>query len=122
MAGAGSVAYHGHSATVQIKGPNGQVHNVNIPFGKQQYSCPAGTNDKTEPLLIRMGRIKLTLKSVDAELNRIDKKYPGSHAPRKVVLRYNADIRRGRRLVKAANATTDAYNAILDHDCTRASR
>lgn len=121
IAGAGHVVYNNHGATVQIEGPNGQVQNVNIPFGKKEFSCPAGTHDKTEPLLIRMGRIKLTLRGVDAELRRIDKKYPGSHAPHAVVVRYNADVRRGRRLVKASNATTDEYNAILEHDCTAKS-
>ncbi len=123
VAGAGSVAYHNHGATVRIKGPNGQTQTVNIAFGKQRFDCPAGTHDRTEPLLIRSARIKLTLRGIEADLRRIDRKYPkGSHRPpRSVVLRFNAELRRGQRLERAGAATVRQYNAILDRDCTPTS-
>ena len=118
IAGAGSVVYNHHGATVQIKGPNGQVQNVHIAFGKQHYQCPSGEDSKLNPVLIREGRIKLTVQGLEADLRKIDRKYPGKHAPHSVVTRYDADVVRGRRLLKAYRAAVHEYNGILGRDCT----
>ena len=120
-AGAGSVVYHNHGATVKIKGSNGQVQNVHIAFKGQQMSCPSGEGDKVNPLVIELGRIKLTLKGVETDLRRFAAKYPSrkrlAHAPRQAVVRFKDELTRGKRLESAYNAITHRYNATLDADC-----
>jgi hypothetical protein len=118
IAGAGSVAYNKHGATVQIKGPNGQTQTVHLAFGKKHFQCPSGEDSKLNPVLIRQGRIKLTVNSLETQLERIDHKYPGKHAPHSVVMRYTADVSRGKRLLKAYRASVHEYNAMLTRDCT----
>ena len=128
IGGVGSVVYNNHGATVRIRGSNGQMQSVHIGFGKHRYECPSGESQKLNPLVIREGRIKLTMKDVVAELRRLKAKPPGAHASRQaiarynaVVPRYNAALRRARRLGSAFDATAHQYNAIIDSDCTAAS-
>ncbi len=119
VAGAGSVVYNHHGATVQIKGPNGQVHSVHLAFGKQHFQCPPGEDSKLNPILIRQGRIKLTLNGLETDLRKIDHEYPtAKHAPHSVIRHYNADVSRGRRLLKAYRSSVHEYNATLARDCT----
>jgi hypothetical protein len=121
-AGAGSVVYNHNGATVRIRGANGQVQNVHIRFSGKRYHCPSGEDAKLNPLVIRAGRIKLTIKHVDAELMRIKAKYHhASKAPRPVVMRAYAEIKQAKRLESAFNADVDRYNAVIDADCTPAS-
>lgn len=126
IAGTGSVIYNHHGgATVQIKGPNGQVHNVHLDFGKQHYSCPSGEEAKLNPLLVRQGRIKLTLNGVAHELHLVEQKYPGrkalKSAPTHVLVQVRADLKRGDRLAKAYSAAVKEYNATLNRDCSPSS-
>lgn len=128
IGGVGSVAYNHNGATVRIRGSNGQMQSVHVGFGKQRYNCPSGEDAKLNPLVIREGRIKLTMKSVEVELRRLKQKEPGAHASRQAIVRYNASvprynaaIRRARRLMSAFDATAHQYNRIIDSDCTAAS-
>lgn len=123
VGGVGSVVYnHNHTgATVQIRGKNGQVQSVHLDFGKKQFSCPSGEDSKLQAFLIRQGRIKLTLQAVESELKQIDREYPRGkhvHVPHHVVVRVNADLKRGKRLLTAYGAAVDHYNTALHRDCT----
>jgi hypothetical protein len=125
VAGAGSVAYNHHGATVRIRGSNGQVQNVHINFSGRKMSCPSGEHNKLNPLVIQIGRIKLTLKGVEAKLRGIVAKYPTrkqfAHAPLPVLERFKADIKQGKRLESAFNSSVHRYNSVLDADCSPAS-
>jgi hypothetical protein len=127
VAGAGSVAYNHNnkSATVHIRGANGQVQSVHIGFTGRQFSCPSGEHNKLNPLVIKAGRIKLSLKGVEADLRSVDEKYPSrkllAHAPRGVIERFSAELERGKRLESAFNANADRYDAMIKADCTASS-
>jgi hypothetical protein len=120
IGGAGTVAYNQHGdATVKIKDKNGSIRTVLIKSdGGMRYSCPAGTHDKLMSFDIQAGRIKLTMRDVRREESKLDNLYPSHKAPHKVVIRYNALLRRDHRLVAAYNAEVDAHNAVLGRDCT----
>lgn len=120
VGGAGSVIYNHHGgATVQIRDKNGHVQNVQLDFGKKSFSCPSGEQAQLEPLLIRQGRIKLTLQGVDKDLQKILKEYPGAHPniPHAVLVRAKSEYARVKPLVKAYRAAVDQYNAKLRRDC-----
>jgi hypothetical protein len=129
IGGVATVVHNNHGATVRIRGRNGQMQSVHIPFGKKQYQCPPDENKKLNPILIRQARIQLTVKEVMADIRRLKAKYPypGAHGSRQAVARYNAGVkpinaaaRRGQRLLAAGNATVNEYNSILHRDCTAA--
>lgn len=123
IGGAGTVIYNNSGdATVKITDDKtGKVQTVQIrAAGGKSFSCPVGTNDKLEPYDIKLGRVKLTLQQVRRAERKIDQRYPSHRAPGAVVDRYNALVRRDRRLVAAFNALVDTRNAIVDRDCTAA--
>jgi hypothetical protein len=121
IGGAGSVVYDDSgTATVTIKDRNnGTEQRVRLfgDSGGKTFSCPASTEDKLSPHDIRAGRITLTLRQVRRQKRRLERRYPGEHAPRAVIDRYDTLHRRDIRLVKAYNAEIDAHNAILEADC-----
>ena len=120
IGGAGSVVYnHNGDATVKIKDGSGHVRTVQITSaGGKTFSCPSGTHDKTAPIDLEAGRIKLTLQTVRSAERKIELRYPSHTAPAAVADRYNALLRRDNRLVDAFNAQVDAHNAIVDRLCT----
>jgi hypothetical protein len=123
IGGAGTVIYNNSGdATVKIKdNATGKVQTVRIAGGNgRSFSCPDGERAKLEPYVIRLGRIKLTLRQVRREERKIEQQYPSDRAPHRVVVRYNALGRRDDRLVAAYNAEVDTHNAIIDRDCTPA--
>jgi hypothetical protein len=123
VGGAGTVVYNQHGdATVRIKGPNGKVQTVQLKGNGKSFSCPAGTHDTLEPLDIQTGRIELTLRQVRSSEIKLERQYPnGSGAPRAVVLRYNALLRREKNLVAGFNADVSRHNAYIDQNCTPGS-
>ena len=123
IGGAGSVVYNQHGdATVKIKDASGKVHAVVIKSnGGKSFSCPVGTHDKVKQYDINAGRIELTLQAVRRSERAIDQRYPKNVAPHKIVVRFNALVKREGRLVDAYNAQVDAHNAIIDRDCTASS-
>lgn len=123
IGGAGTVAYNNHGdATVKIKDAHGQVHTVVIKGNSgKQFSCPTGTDDQLKPYDLHAGRVELTLQAVRRSERAIEARYPGSVAPRAVVVRYRTLHARDNRLVSAYNAQIDAHNAILDRNCTSAN-
>jgi len=122
IGGVGSVVFNHHGATVQIRDKNGHVQSVHLDFGKQHFQCPSGEEAKLQPLLIRQGRIKLTLQGVEKDLQQVTKQYPGKHphVPHKVLVHVTAEYARFKALVKAYHSAVHQYNAMLDRDCTPA--
>jgi hypothetical protein len=120
IGGVGAVTYDGDgTANVTITDPKtGKTESVTIAGdGSRSFSCPDGTDAKLEPIDIRAGRIKITLRRVEKRLDGIDRKHPGGQAPDRVADRYNQLAKRGRRLVNAYNAEIDKHNAVIDSDC-----
>jgi hypothetical protein len=118
VGGVGAVAYNDDgSATVTIKDKQGNEQTVKIGGdGGKTFSCPDGTEAKLEPIDIRAGRVKITLREVRKDLKTLEKRYPDG-APAKVVKRYNALAKRDDKLVDAYNTAIDDHNAVLDADC-----
>ena len=98
IGGVGHVVYHDGSATVKIKDSAGHTQSADIGMGGQKYRCPRGEHDKLDPYVERAGRIQITLRGVNVNLE------PS---------RYNA-------LVDEYNRTVDEYNSILHADCSAA--
>lgn len=122
IGGAGSVVYNQHGdATVKIKDSSGKVHAVVIKSNGKSFSCPVGTHDKVKQYDINAGRIELTLQAVRRSERAIERRYPKNVAPHKVVVQFNALVKREGRLVDAYNAQADAHNAIINRDCTASS-
>jgi hypothetical protein len=120
IGGAGTVYYNNHGdATVKIENKKtGQVQTVRIVGGDgRSFSCPSGENEQLDPHVIRLGRIKITLRQVRRVERRLEREYP-TGAPSSVLARYNALHRRDDRLVDSYNAEVNTHNAILDRDCT----
>lgn len=122
IGGAGVVTYNDEgtpTVTIEDKA-SGTKQTVQLEGGSGPgYSCPPGVQDKVEPHDIQLGRIKLTLRPVERKLGRLDKEYPGKVAPKPVAVRYNALLRRDKRLTRAYNDEVGARNAILDAECER---
>jgi hypothetical protein len=95
IGGVGSVAWHDGSATVKVKDSNGVTHSTTLEGSGQKMSCPSGTQDKVAKIVEEAGRIKITLESVN---------------PNVEPARYDG-------LVDAYNAEIGEYNAILKADC-----
>jgi hypothetical protein len=120
IGGVGAVTYNDDgSTTVSITDKNGKVQTVNIDGdGGRSFSCPDGTEAKLEPIDIRAGRIKLTLRRVDKGMSALEKRYPrGKRAPAAAAHRYNGLLKREKQLIKAYNETVDQHNAVIDSDC-----
>jgi hypothetical protein len=120
IGGAGAVAYNDDgSATVKIKDKRGGEQTVPLygDSGGKTYSCPTDAEDRLAPHDIKAGRIKLTLRQVRRVERKIEAQHPSHAAPGPVVDRYNALLRRDKRLVSAYNSTVDRRNAILKRDC-----
>jgi hypothetical protein len=119
IGGAGAVAYNDDgSAKVTITDKQGRKESVTIGGGGgQSFTCPDGTQAKLEPIDLRAGRVKITLRHVDKRLDAMGKRYPGGKGPHDAVVRYNALVKRNHRLVRAYNAAIDEHNAVLNSDC-----
>jgi hypothetical protein len=118
IGGAGAVAYdEDGSATVTIKGKSGGEQTVRLQGGGRTFSCPDGTEAKVSPYDIKLGRIDLTIRQVRRQERKLETQYPDHNAPAPVAERYNALLRRDKRLVSAYNSTVDRRNAIIDADC-----
>jgi hypothetical protein len=120
IGGVGAVTHNDDgSTTVSITDKNGKVHTVNIAGdGGKTFSCPDGTEAKLDPVDIRAGRIKLTLRRVDKSMSSLEKRYPrGKGPPTPAAHRYNGLLKREKQLIKAYNETVDQHNAVIDSDC-----
>jgi hypothetical protein len=119
VGGVGAVTYNDDgSTTVKITDKNGKVQTVNIEGdGGKTFSCPDGTEAKFEPIDIRAGRVKITLRQVHKSMDTLEKRYPNGKAPAAAVKRYNGLVKREHKLVKAYNEAVDAHNAIISSDC-----
>ena len=119
IGGAGAVAYDDDgTTTVTVTDKRGRTESVEIAGDKgRRFWCPDGTEAKLEPIDIRAGRVKITLRRVEKRITTIEKRYPKRRAPGDVVVRYNGLVKRHGRLVKAYNNAIDAHNAVLDSDC-----
>lgn len=98
IGGVGSVAWHDGSATVKVKGDDGVTRSTTLPMDGAEWRCPAGEQEKLSGLVEEMGRIKITIESMDQWSN-----------PE----RYDA-------LVAEFNADVEEYNATLREDCEEA--
>jgi hypothetical protein len=118
IGGAGAVAYNEDgSATVTVKDKAGVAQTVRLESGGKTFSCPDGTEEKVSPHDIRLGRIDLTIRRVRRQERKLEMQYPDHNAPALAADRYNALLRRDKRLVSAYNSTVDRRNAIIDTDC-----
>ncbi len=122
IGGVGAVAYDDDgNATVTVTEENGKKHSVQIGgAGGKRFSCPDGTEATLEPIDIRAGRAKITLRQVKKKIVRIEKRYPSGQAPGKVVDRYNKLVKRHGGLVDAYNTAIDQHNAVLEQECEAA--
>jgi hypothetical protein len=102
---------------VTIKDKSGGEQTVRLEGGGRTCSCPAGTEEKLSPHDIMLGRIGFTIRQMRRQERRFEARYPAHAAPGPVVDRYNAPLRRHKRLVLADNSTVDRRNAIIDADC-----
>jgi hypothetical protein len=120
VGGAASVVYDNGDATVTITNPKtGQTQSVTITGDDgRTFSCPSGTREKVEPMIVTMARIDLTLQKVRSQIRRIENEYPGHVAPGSVIAQYEALALRDKRLVTAYNDTVGQHNAVIDRDCT----
>lgn len=121
VGGAAAVSYKDDgTAEVTVTNKQGQVESVTIAGGNgKTYSCPAGTDSKLEPVDVRAGRIKITMRQLRRQIKALDARYPDHRAPAEVADRYNRMVKRDHRLVDAFNEAIDEHNAILEADCTR---
>jgi hypothetical protein len=124
IGGAGSVVYANNGdATVKITNQKtGKAQSVRLRSVGDGYLCPEATHDKLKAHDIKLGRIKLTWQPLRREARKLEREYPQDrqgvrHAPRAVVDRYNAIIRRDDQLVAAYNAEVHARNAMADREC-----
>lgn len=118
IGGAGAVAYNDDgSATVTIKDKSGGEQTVQLRGGGKTFSCPDGTEEKVSPYDIRAGRFDLTIRQVRRRERKLEAQYPSHNARTPVARRYNALLRRDKRLVSAYNSTVDTRNEVIDADC-----
>jgi hypothetical protein len=106
------------SATVKVT-DYGKTRRVTLGVarGGPQYSCPADIDDQLAPRDKLSGRIKLTLRDVGAELDRLEARNPGFVVLPAVARRYNGLARRERRLARAFNRSVAKHNALLKDEC-----
>src|SRR5215831_18949362 len=100
IGGVGHVVYDNNgSPTVNFKTADGKTHTAHLKTDGTKWSCPDINSERAalRPLTVEMGRIQVTLNSVDMLAQ------PG---------RYN-------RLLDAYNTDADRYNARLRQDCTK---
>ena len=119
IGGAGAVAYDDDgTTTVTVTDKQGRTESVEIAGDNgRRFLCPDGTEAKLEPIDIRAGRVKITLRRVNKRISAIEKRYPDREAPGNVVHRYNGLVKRHGRLVEGYNDAVDAHNAVLAADC-----
>ena len=119
VGGVGAVAYNDDgTATVTITDKQGRTQTVKIGTAEgPSFVCPDGTEAKLEPIDLRAGRIKITLRQVRKRETAIEKRYPDHEAPDGVAKRYNRLLKRDDQLVDAYNAAIDDHNAVIDADC-----
>jgi hypothetical protein len=119
VGGAGAVVYDGDgTAKVTVTDKQGHTETVEIEGdGGQNFICPDGTEAKLEPIDLRAGRIKITIRRVRRSTDAIERRYPGREAPDNVADRYNRLAKRDDRLVDAYNEAIDEHNAVLTSDC-----
>jgi hypothetical protein len=119
VGGAGAVATNDDgTTTVTITDKQGRTESVEIAGDDgRRFLCPDGTEAKLEPIDIRAGRVKITLRRVNKRINAIERRYPERKAPGNVVDRHNGLVKRHGRLVDAYNDAVDAHNAVLASDC-----
>ena len=106
------------SATVKVT-DHGETRTVKLlvaPDGPR-YSCPADIDDQRAPRDELSARIKLTLREVGAELDRLEVRYPGPVVEPVIARRYNRLARRERRLTRAFNRSVAKHNALLKEEC-----
>ena len=120
VGGAAAIKYDDNgSATVRFT-DHGKTRTVTLAVaGGPGYSCPADIDQRLAPTDMLSARIKLTLREVDAQLDRIEAQNPGRVAPPGVARRYNGLAARERRLAKAFNRSVARHNAVLEDVCTK---
>ena len=121
VGGVGSVVHNDDGSSTVTVDDRGRKSTVTIAAdGGQRYSCPKGVEAQLDPVTVRMGRIKLTLDRVRRQEKAIERAYPNSTAPERVIKRYDKLFERDRRLVTAYNDAVDEHAGILRSDCTAA--
>ena len=107
------------SATVKFI-EHGKTRTVTLGVaGGPGYSCPVDIGHQLAPVDRLSARIKLTLREVGAELDRIEAHDPGRVVPPYVARRYNGLAARERRLARSFNRSVAKHNALLADMCTK---
>ena len=107
------------SATVKFA-EHGKTRTITLGVARAPgYSCPVDVAQQLAPTDGLSARIKLTLREVGAELDRIEANNPGRVAPPGVARRYNGLAARERRLAKSFNRSVAEHNAVLADSCTK---
>ena len=119
VGGAAAVKYDDNGSATVTFTDHGKTRTVRLGVaGDPDYSCPAGIDRRLAPTDKLSARIKLTLRQVGVELDRIEAQNPGRVAPPGAARRYNGLAARERGLAKAFNRSVAEHNAVLEDVCT----
>jgi len=107
------------AATVKLT-EHGRTRSVTLGVdrGGPRYACPSDIDDLLAPRDRLTGRIKLTLRDVGAELDRLEAQYPGAVVEPAVARRYRGLARRERQLARAFNRSVAKHNTFLKEECS----
>lgn len=121
IGGVGAVTYDDNGSAEVTITDHGTKRTVTLPTeaGGKAFHCPAGTRETVAAIDELSGRIQLTLQDVRRDEKAIEDRYPGRTAPKAIISKYNALMRRDDRLVTRFNRSTDDHNAVLDSECSQ---